>query len=288
MKGRQMAKALMDTVSDIVSDLVPTKSFAQRAEELGTKVVYYPRVRGWSRKYVYGKKPGEPYLPEGRKTEVPLRTYRSIEDRMKDPLVREHIAICSREKGSEGGLCEMCRKLNNPKRFDFLLRLYRDPQNMEFAGFNVGDAEDQSELNQSATSEYLRQLADLGLVRRERHGRIVHYYPDFSSAPFCVREVAGMLRARFLSEVMDFSFKEVFPVLMSRFRASVVRYIARGGDGRVEALSAKCRKKANDMIKLLNPAVEGLLLELDSEDAGGTYRYIPPEDPIARRIVELS
>lgn len=288
MNGRRVLNALADTVSDIVSDLVPRKTFAQRAEELGTKVVYYPRIRGWPKKYVYGKRPDEPYLPEGRKTEVPLRTYRSIESRMKDPLVRQHIAICCREKGSGGGLCEMCRKLNNPKRFDFLVRLYRDPQEMEFAGFNVGDAQDKSELMQPATSEYLRQLADLGLVRRERHGRLVHYYPDFSAAAFCVREIAGMMRTRLLSGSGDCSFRDVFPVLMSGFRASVVRYIAGGGDGRVEMLCARYRKRASTLINLLDPAVEGLLLELDSNDENGVYRYIPPEDPIARRIVELS
>ncbi len=287
MKGRQMITGILDTFSEIASELVPRKSFAQRAEELGTKVVYYPRL-GLPRKYVYGKHPDEPYLPDTRKTEVPLRTYRTIEDRLKDPLIREHIAICSREKGSGGDLCEMCRKLSNPKRFDFLVRLYKDRREMEFAGLNVGDAQDGSELLQPATSQYLRQLADLGLVRRQRHGRLVHYYPDLSSASPCVKEVAGLMRARLLSGSKDSSYTEVFPALTSTFRSAVVRYIAAGGDGRVEALAALYGKRPSEIIRLLEPAVTGLLLELDSEDENGTYRYIPPEDAIARRIVELS
>ena len=287
MKGRQMISALRDTFSEIASELVPKKSFAQRAEELGTKVVYYPRL-GLPRKYVYGKHPDEPYLPDTRKTEVPLRTYRTIEDRMKDSLVREHIAICSREKGSGGGLCEMCRKLSNPKRFDFLVRLYKDRQEMRFAGFNVGDAQDGSGLLQPATSQYLRQLADLGLVRRRRHGRLVHYYPDFSAASPCVKEVANMMRVRLLSGSKDSSYTEVFPVLASAFRSVVVRYIAAGGDGSVVSLGLIHGKRPSEIIRLLEPAVTRLLLELDSEDENGTYRYIPPEDEIARRIVELS
>lgn len=287
MKGRQMISALRDTFSEIVSELVPKKSFAQRAEELGTKAVYYPRL-GLPRKYVYGKRPDEPYLPDARKTEVPLRTYRTIEDRMKDPQIREHIAICSREKGSGGGMCEMCRKLSNPKRFDFLVRLYNDRQEMRFAGFNVGDAQDGSGLLQPATSQYLRQLADLGLARRRRHGRLVHYYPDFSAASSCVKEVASMMRLRLLSGSKDSSYTEVFPVLASTFRSVVVRYIAAGGDGSVASLGALYGKRSSEIIRLLEPAVTGLLLELDSEDENGTYRYIPPEDEIARRIVELS
>lgn len=288
MVRKKIIGSVMGAISTAVSGLLPKKSFEQLAEELGTETVYYPRVWSWSRKYVYGKRPDEPYLPDTRKTEIWARTYRSIEERMRDPLIREHVAICSREKGSGGGLCEMCRKLNNAKRFDFLLRLYRDAQKMEFAGFNVGEAEDLSALNQSATSEYLKQLADLGLVRRERHGRLVHYYPDFSSASACVGEIAGLMRARFLSGSSDLAFTEVFFALASGFRAGVVRHVASGGDGRVVALGVRYGKRACEILRLLKPAVDGLLLELDSEDANGTYRYIPPEDEIARRIVELS
>ena len=38
----------------------------------------------------------------------------------------------------------------------------------------------------------------------------------------------------------------------------------------------------------LKPAVEGGLLSVSAEGPDGTYAYIPPADPIARRIVELS
>lgn len=287
MNLKLVAGAMTDVLTDFISGLVPQKTFEKEAEALGTRTVYYSRRWGVE-KYVYGKRPDEPYLPDTRTPDVPLRPYLSVDERMRDPFIQEHIAICSREEGSRGGLCEMCRKLNNPKRFDFLLRLYRDKQELRFAGFNVGEAEDKSELNQSATSEYLRQLADLGLVKRQRNGRIVHYSPDLSAATPWVREIAVMMRTRILSGSEDLSFRDVFPVLMGVFRATVVRYLASGGDGRVTSLAERYGKKPREMLLLLKPAVRGLLLELDSEDEGGIYRYVPPMDPIARRIVELS
>ena len=62
----------------------------------------------------------------------------------------------------------MCRRLNNPKRFDFLVRLYRDDRPMDLAGLNVTGASDGAKVNLSATSEYLKGLAEIGLIRRDR------------------------------------------------------------------------------------------------------------------------
>ena len=42
------------------------------------------------------------------------------------------------------------------------------------------------------------------------------------------------------------------------------------------------------MAAVLSAAVEAHILDLDSQDSDGTYTYITPADPIARRIVELS
>ena len=36
-----------------------------------------------------------------------------------------------------------------------------------------------NKVNLSATSEYLKGLAEIGLVHRERAGRLVNYTPDF-------------------------------------------------------------------------------------------------------------
>lgn len=262
------------------------KTFAQAVEEQNTKVVRYPRVHGLPRKYVYGKVPGKPVLtqelhPEGR-------PWPSVEPEQNPVLIREHIAICSHEMGSKGGLCEMCRKLNNPQRLDFLVRLYQDGSSLDTAGFNVGYAVEKSELKQSATSIYLKQLSVLGLVRRVRDGRVVNYVPDPSRAAPQIREVAELLRQRWLKNPEDLSFVPVFRVMMGPFRSQVVRMLAAGESGTVEYLCERFCKKPQELMRALEWAVRGGLLSLTSEDRDGVYGYIAPADPIARRIIELS
>jgi len=284
--GKGMIDALVGTAIDIVSDMVPRKTFLERVEEMNTEKKTFFRVHGSSPVYVYGKRPGEPLLkhafhPEG--ISCPR-----CEPELDVDIIRGHFAKCSQEKGSCGGLCELCKKLNNPKRMEFLVRLYNDGRPLDQAGFNVGTAEDKSELNLSATSVYLKQLAMLGLIRRERNGRIVNYVPEVCSASSCVREIAEMMRARWRANPTDTSFVPIFRVMMGPFRAKVVRQIAAVGPRTVEDLAAQFDKKTADLIRELEWAVKGGLLELDSQDSEGTYRYVVPADQIARRIVELS
>jgi len=282
----EFVKEMIHLLSDAASDILPRKTFADRVEEMNTTKKTFFRVHGPSSVYVYGKRPGEPILkhelhPEG----IP---WPRCEPERDADIISGHFAKCSLEKGSHGGLCELCKKLNNPKRMDFLVRLYNDGRPLDQAGFNVGMAEDKSELNLSATSVYLKQLAVLGLIRRERNGRIVTYVPEVCSASLCVNEIARMMRARWRLNPKDDAFVPIFRVMMGPFRSKVVRRIAAGGPCTVEALSTLFNKKPADLIRELEWAVKGGLLDLDSEDPSGTYRYITPADPIARRIVELS
>ena len=53
-------------------------------------------------------------------------------------------------------------------------------------------------------------------------------------------------------------------------------------------LAEKYDKEMRLVTRDLKPAVEGGLLSVSAEGPDGTYAYIPPADPIARRIVELS
>ena len=182
----------------------------------------------------------------------------------------------------------MCKLLNNPKRMDFLVRLYRDSHSLRDSCLNVGNAQDGSGLFLAATSSYLRQLADIGLLRRERSGRLVNYYPDFTRAAEEVQEGGAMIMDRLREEDGDLSFAPVFRVMMSAIRARVVRYIASGGDGCVEHLSERFHLQAGDLRHYLKFAEEGGMLACDSDDPDGVYHYIAPADPIARRIVELS
>ena len=275
---------LVSVLSSALSALLPKKSIEQVIEEQNTRTVWYPRSYGLPRKYVYGKRPGEPFMRHDFHPDGDRRPFCASET---DPVkIARHSAICLSEDGSHGGLCEMCRRLNNPKRFDLFVRLYRDDRRREMAGINVSDAVENSKVNQPATSEYLKQLADLGLVRRERIGRRVFYRADLSSANPWVAEIARMIRLRLLSGSDDVSYVPIFRVMMGSFRSRVVRHIAAGGCGDVEFLRNTFDiQHFGDLQRELRPAVDAHILDLNSD---GKYSYVTPSDPIARRIVELS
>ena len=277
---------LLDVIKGVAREVLPKKSIEQVIEEQNTKTVWLPGAGGLPRKYVYGKAPGEPVADfTWRQEKKPILRCRPETD---ERIIREHSAECSRHPGSRGGLCAMCKLLNNPKRMDFLVRLYRDSLSLKDSCLNVGNAQDGSGLFLAATSSYLRQLAGIGLVRRERSGRLVNYYPDFSQAVGEVQEIAALIMHRLRKEDGDLSFVPVFRVMMGAIRARVVRHIASGGDGCVEHLSERFHLQAGDLRHYLKFAEEGGMLACDSDDQDGVYHYIAPADPIARRIVELS
>ena len=98
---------VMDVVADVIDAVMPRKSLDLVIEEQNTRTVWYPRVHGLPRKYVYGKRPDEPLVkyerhPEGRV----LPFCKSETD---SAVIARHIAICRAEEGCRGGLCEMCR-----------------------------------------------------------------------------------------------------------------------------------------------------------------------------------
>lgn len=277
---------LKDMFRSVVREVLPHKSLEQVVERQNTRTVWYPRVWSLPRKYVYGKCPGEPLMehdwhPEGQQ-------HPKCRNETDPDVIQRHIAICRGTEGSHGGLCEMCRKLNNPNRLDFLIRLYRDIDTPDFAGFNVNGAREGSKLNQPATSEYLRQLADLRLARRERVGRQVIYRPDFTRAAIPVAEIATMIAERVRGRSDDVSFGPIFRVMMGSLRSRVVRHIASGESGVVEFLCERFGVRESDLHRALRPAIDADVLSLDVKCLDGTYRYITPADPIARRIVELS
>lgn len=277
---------LMDVIKGVAREVLPKKSIEQVIEEQNTRSVWYPRVWSLPRRYVYGKVPGEPVADfTWRQEKKPKPRCRPETD---ERIIREHSAECSRQPGSRGGLCAMCKLLNNPKRMDFLVRLYRNSLSLNDSCLNVGNAQDGSGLFLAATSTYLRQLADIGLVRRERSGRLVNYYPDFTRAAEEVQEIAALIMHRLRKEDGNMSFAPVFRVMMGAIRARVVRYIASGGDGCVEHLSERFQLQIGDLRHYLKFAEEGGMLVCNSDDPDGVYRYIAPADPIARRIVELS
>ena len=78
-----------------------------------------------------------------------------------------------------------------------------------------------------------------------------------------------------------------------RPRARLYRPYHKGPHGSTDGiplleLAEKYDKETRLVTRDLKPAVEGGLLSVSAEGPDGIYAYIPPADPIARRIVELS
>lgn len=203
-------------------------------------------------------------------------------------VIARHRAACADTVGSGGGLCAMCKKLSNENRMDFLVRLYRNAKASDFAGLSVSRVQDGSRLNPPTTGEYLRQLWELKLVRRVRVGREVNYFPDYAQATPPVAEIAAMIAERACTSSADFGFAAIFRVMMGESRARIVRHLAAGGEGVVRALCDKFDVWDFNLHRVLHPAVEAGVLSIDAVRADGTYRYLTPADPIARRVVELS
>lgn len=273
---------IRDMLANVAAAVMPRKSVEQMIEEQNTRTVWYPRAYGRAKRYVYGKVPGKPVVELHRSTEGRVYPHCAAENDAE--VVRWHREVCRSETGSSGGLCDMCKKLSNPKRFDLMVRLYREVLD----GACVTNAQDGSGLYLAATSTYLRQLFELGLLRRERNGKFVNYYPDFSGATEPVGEIARLIMRRLRNESGDLSFTPIFRSMMSPLLAGVVRRSAAGEVRSVGEIAEKLNMRVGDLRVYLKPAVEGGLISIKSDDPDGVYEYITPADPIARRIVELS
>ena len=181
-------------------------------------------------------------------------------------------------------ICDLCKKLNNPIRIELLRRIYTASY-----GANVGLTQDGSGLGQSGASQYLAQLEDLGLIRRERSGRYVNYYADWTLASPEIAEIAALLKKRFAEKGDVKRLLPIFAVMMNPMRARVVHYLADGGDGAKEHLIEHFKQNKKTFDRDLKPARDAGLLDMDDDDAGvGSYSYHAPTDPIARRLVELA
>jgi len=178
---------------------------------------------------------------------------------------------------------EVCRRLGNAERLELLRIVYASGE----AGVTVGEVVDGSQLGQAAVSTYLRQLQDLGLVKAERDGRQVAYSADWSSASPAVAEIAKMLYDRFSSGSRDTGFAAAFRVFGNDFRLRVIRHVAHCENCSREMLAGVFNRSVRLLTRDLAPAVEGGVLGLVRGGAGSEYRYLPPSDSIAWRVVVL-
>jgi len=178
-------------------------------------------------------------------------------------------------------LWDMCKLLNNSKRLNLLVRIYAEKHD----GLNVGLAVEDADLGQPSTSAYLRQLEDIGLIRRERSGRFVNYYANTHSARDAISVVADMIMERMRLNPKERDFAAHFPVLMNPFRLRVLHFLHERGNYPRISLCEKFDKEPRILTRDLKPAIDGGLLALSEDDI---YRYLPPDEPVTRRIIELA
>ena len=173
--------------------------------------------------------------------------------------------------------------LNNSLRVDLLVRIHTSK-----GGANVSmlaDVMEQSGLGLSGVSQYLKQLEAFHVIRRERAGRYVNYIPDLVAADPRVRAAVRLIVA---NERKRQAFEGIFAALMNPFRARVVAAVASVGEISGEEICDKTNHQMKHLKRDLQEAVEaGLLDPSDSEPRVAVYRYRPPEDRTARKLVEL-
>lgn len=174
--------------------------------------------------------------------------------------------------------------LNNPLRVELLARIHtsRDGVNVSI----LADEMEQRGLGVSGVSQYLKQLEAFRVIRRERAGRYVNYIPTLQGADPKIAEAVELIVK---NPGKRKSFEPIFAALMNPFRARVVAAIAAAGEISGEEICEKTNHQMKYLKRDLQEAVDaGLIDPNDSDPQAAVYRYLPPTDQIARRLVELS
>ena len=180
---------------------------------------------------------------------------------------------------------DLCKRLDNPIRRELLRRVYTSPD----GGANVTLAQDNCGLGMSGTSQYLRQLEELGLIRRQRSGRYVNYLADWSMASPEIQVVAEGIYARFKAGKDIESLAPVFHTMMNPFRARVLNWLLNGGSGEKDVICERFDKRRETVARDLKPAIDDGLLDMtDDDESSGEYLLLKPTDPLALKILEFS
>ena len=181
-------------------------------------------------------------------------------------------------------LCNLCKLLSNPLRLEMLGRVC-----LATDGVNVGVLADDlslSGIGQSGVSQYLKQLASAGVVRRVRAGRYVNYVRCNPPVPSVRKAVEAVVQRMKKNNDRDFAY--IFNVMMNPFRAQVVAAVAKAGAISAMEICERLEHQVKYLKRDLQCAVDAGLLSVDDSDSRlAVYRYIAPTDPIAALIVSL-
>jgi len=181
-------------------------------------------------------------------------------------------------------ICDLCKLLVNPLRLEMLERVCSSKD-----GINVGYLVDDMSLSgigQSGISQYLKQLASLGLIRRVRAGKYVNYIRSTPpSKPVAIAADAIIAR---LKKKGERDFIRVFGALMNPFRAKVVAAVAKAGAIPAAEICERLEHQVKYLKRDLQEAVDAGLLDPDDSDTTlAVYHYIEPSDPLIRLLVSL-
>ena len=166
-------------------------------------------------------------------------------------------------------LCNLCKLLANPLRLEMLGRVH-----LAVDGVNVSVLADDlslSGIGQSGVSQYLKQLASAGVVRRVRAGRYVNYVrcdPPVSVVRKAVEAIVQRMRK---SRDRDFA------------------YIFNAGAISAAEMCERLDHQVKYLKRDLQCAVDAGILSVDDSDSQlAVYRYIEPSDVLVSQIVSLA
>ena len=182
-------------------------------------------------------------------------------------------------------LCNLCKLLSNPLRLEMLGRVH-----LAVDGVNVGVLADDlslSGIGQSGVSQYLKQLASAGVVRRVRAGRYVNYVRCDPQAPTVRKAVEAIVQRVKKSHNRDFAY--IFNVMMNPFRAHVVAAVAKAGAISATEICERLGHQIKYLKRDLQCAVDAGILSVDDSDSQfAVYRYVEPSDELVSVIVSLA
>ena len=177
---------------------------------------------------------------------------------------------------------DMCKILNNPKKLRIVEQIYLAGASGVSVKALAGEL-CEVELGKSGISQYLKQLAQLGVVRRERQGKSVAYFYDTYRARAEVKEVLELICQR-LKHGGGMEFLPTFRTLMNPFRAKVAGMLKCGLAGSLSEICAKLGCSRQHALMELKLGMEDGYFRCD----GDNLNLALPDDEIVWRIVELS
>ena len=177
---------------------------------------------------------------------------------------------------------DLCKLLNNPKKVRLMQLVCEAERDGIMVKALVAAMKDDG-LGISGISQYLKQAANLGLVRRERKGNEVYYFYDTYRARQEVQEIMEMIRAR-LKAGGSLAFLKTLRTLMNPFRAKVAHYLADGKPGDVGVICAAFGCSQAQLFMAMEIGVEDGMFAYSN----CAYSLMPQTDDIVCRIIAQS